>query len=70
MRMYITFGQNHVHHCKNVVLDKDCVVTYECETEEAGRQRAFELFGRQWAFCHTRLQDVQLAFYPRGLFEM
>ena len=70
MRVYITFGQVHVHRVPNATLDKDSVATFECATEAEGRKRAFDLFGDKWHRCITQLEDVHLEYFPRGLIEV
>jgi len=62
---WFTFGQDHVHHHGDVLLDKDIVVKI---TDQDPRLRMFELFGRKWAEEYNREPD--LSYYPRGVIEL
>lgn len=71
MKVYITFGQVHVHRVNNKTFDKDCVAVIDCKNMSEGRQKAFELFGEKWAFCYW-WDDIKdsMHYFPRGLIEV
>lgn len=66
---YITFGQDHMHRVHGKTFDCDCVATIQAETQSAGRERAFELFGPRFCFEYFNEQfDLStMHFFPRGL---
>jgi hypothetical protein len=70
MKIYITFGQNHVHRVNNQTLDCDSVASIEAENESEGRKRAFELFGNKFCTSYKTLESVHLEYYPRGIIEI
>lgn len=67
MKMYISFGQAHIHHFGEVVFDKDCLAEIICKTYEEGRARAFELFGSKFCFSyHWDELEGKFDYFPRG----
>ena len=69
MKIYVTFGQEHIHKINNKVFDKDCVAMIEVDNYAAGREKAFELFGKKFFTTHREEQVTEklLSFYPRGI---
>lgn len=65
MRIYVTFGWGHAHTVGGQTLDKDRVAVIEAKDIEAGRARAFELFGKQ--FFTTYSQQPKMQYFPGGL---
>ena len=64
---YFTFGQSHAHAVNGKTFDKDCVVEIEAEDP---RSVMVEHFGQKWAFEYNRLEDITLAYYPRGVMKL
>lgn len=70
MKTYVTFGYAHIHKIDDMVFGKDCVAVIEAEDMQAGRKKAFELFGPK--FCTTYCEESFningiLHHFPRGL---
>lgn len=72
MKQYVTFGQGHTHRINGVTLDADCVASFTAPDAEAGRARAFELFGRKFCFhyAEAEFRADDLRFYPRGVVDL
>ena len=66
---YITFGEDHVHIINGIIFHKDCVALLEDITTRAGREIAFELFGKKFCFEYPEkhFNKETLKYYPRGL---
>ena len=69
MKIYITFGQVHVHRVNNKTFDRDCVAVIECNSHEHGRELAFEFFDDKFFTSYEDVEDAELHYYPRGLIE-
>lgn len=72
-KIYITFGQIHVHQNKGKFFNKDCVAVISCESEKAGRELAFVYFDDKWHQSYYEEQfsfEEQMPYYPRGLIEV
>ena len=68
MKIYITFGQIHVHSVNGVTFDKDCVAEIEAEDYQKGREIAHSLFKGEFATSYTKEQiEEQLHYFPRGI---
>ncbi len=67
MKIYITFGQIHVHSVNGRTFDKDCVAVINAKSENEGRKLAFEYFGDKWFTSYTDLISCDLKYFPRGL---
>ncbi|MCP4180984.1 MAG: hypothetical protein GY756_24740 [bacterium] len=72
MKVYITFGQIHVHSINGKTLDKDCVAAIECNDYSDGREKAFEYFGGVFHNCYSekKFNDDILSYFPRGVIEI
>ena len=72
MKVYITFGQVHVHSVNGKTFDKDCVAVINAEDEENGREKAFEYFSDKWFTSYTEenWKDSNMHFFPRGFIEV
>ncbi|MCP4087908.1 MAG: hypothetical protein GY804_15160 [Alphaproteobacteria bacterium] len=72
IKTYVTFGQNHSHVINGRTLDKDTVAVITSDSAEDGREKAFELFGRQ--FCMEHPEDFwdssSMKYYPKGYVEV
>lgn len=72
MKVYITFGQVHVHSVNGKTFDKNCVaVINNVENENEGRKKAFEYFNDKWHNSYTEKtwKNSLLEYFPRGLIE-
>jgi len=69
MKVYITFGQVHVHSVNGITFDKDCVALIEAEDEFDGRKKAFEYFGDKWfsSCMEEKINTEFLSYFPRGI---
>lgn len=73
MKTYVTFGQIHVHSVNGKTFDKDCVAVIEAKDAEAGRAKAFEIFGEKFCFTYPEdkfIKDKMMEWFPRGLIEV
>lgn len=73
MKIFITFGQIHVHRVNGKTFDCDCVAVIEAENEEEGRKLAFYYFDNKWCFSYPEEKfdlDEHMPYYPRGLIEV
>jgi len=72
MKIYITFGQVHIHRVNGKVFDKDCIAVIEADDEKSGRNLAFQYFNDQWftSYTENNWKDYQLNYYPRGFIEV
>lgn len=72
MKIYVTFGQGHVHNVNGKTFDKDCVAMLKAENYGEGRRKAFECFNNK--FCTTYDEsDITpgfMCFFPRGIIEV
>ena len=68
MKTYVTFGRSHIHKFNGKIFDSNCVAVIICDSDEDGRKKAFELFGRKWAFEYheDRFDESWMEYYPRG----
>jgi len=68
MKIYVTFGQVHVHRYDGNTFDKDCVGVIEAPSNEEARDLAFYIF--KGKFCTTYDQkewdEDRMKLYPRG----
>ncbi len=68
-KMFVTFGQVHLHRFNNKTFDKDCVAVIECDSYDQGRLKAQELFGMKFCFTYYDTEWAEadnLHYYPRG----
>ena len=72
MKTYVTFGSNHTHRINGKTIDCNCVAVIESTDAEAGRARAFELFGRKWSMEYPEqfFNMDSMKYYPRGFIEV
>lgn len=71
MKIYISFGQGHVHRVNGSTFDCDCLAEIECDSHSDGRRKAYSAFRNK--FCTSYLeQDLPniLKFYPRGVIKL
>ncbi len=69
MKLYVTFGQVHVHSVNGKTFDKDCIAVIDCKDEADGRDKAFDFFDGKFCFAYPedRWKQDNLEYYPRGL---
>lgn len=72
MKIYITFGQVHIHSVNGKIFNKDSIAVIEAESESAGRARAFEMFGPKWhqSIPETDWKAEYIKYFPRGFIEV
>lgn len=71
MKLYVTFGQCHVHETDGKCFDKDCIAVIECRDYAEGRNLAFEYFGGEFFTTYTREHILPaMQYYPRGFIEV
>ena len=69
MKIYITFGQEHVHHVFGITYNKSNVAVIECDDYAHGRRLAEEYFGLQFgtSYREEEITEEFLSFFPDGL---
>ena len=70
MKIYVTFGQVHVHRYDGNTFDKDCVGAIEAPSYEEGRDKLFEIFKGIFCFTYDEKEFEKLDcmdYYPRGI---
>lgn len=71
MKIFVSFGQGHIHKINGNVIDKDCIVVFDVSSYEEGREKAFEYFGGKFCTTYTQEQiDNYISFFPRGFIEL
>ena len=72
MKTYVTFGQVHAHSVNGKTFDRDCVAVIECDSEDHGRDLAFEFFGPKFCFewPEDKFDMKDMEYYSRGLIEV
>jgi hypothetical protein len=67
-KLFVTFGQVHVHKLGNVVYDKDCVAVIQADTYEEADTLAFALWnGKFHQHCpEDRWDESKMKYFPRG----
>ncbi len=68
MKIYITFGQIHIHKINHKTFDKDSVAVLDCKDHAQGREIAFNLFGDKFFTTYTDEPDIK--YFPRGIIEV
>ena len=71
-KLYVTFGENHVHFINKKQLDKNCIGVFKCNTIEEGYVQINELFGNGFnmAFQEAAFFGGDLKHFPDGLKEI
>jgi len=69
MKIYITFGQIHVHRVNCKTFDRNCVAVINCKDEKDGRAKAFEYFGPKFhnSYYEDQFKPEIMEYFPRGL---
>lgn len=71
MKIFITFGQAHIHRIGNNIFDKDTVACIRCEDRSDGREKAFELFGDKFFTDYSEKEILEnLCFFPKGIIDI
>lgn len=73
MKVYVTFGQVHIHRVNGKVFDKDCVAVVEGEDYAEARQKVLNYFGVKFSFDYPEqhwVEEDQLKWFPRGYIEV
>ena len=68
MKIYITFGQIHVHRYNNITLDRDCVAMMESPDEESVRRFLFDRFDNKYSTTYPHVPEMK--YYPRGIVDI
>ena len=68
MKCYVTFGQVHNHNVNGKAFDKDTVAIIKGGSYDACREKAFEVFGREFCFItpENRWSTDKMRYYPKG----
>lgn len=53
MKQYVTFGTGHRHEVGGKILNSKTIAVLEAADGDAGRAKAFEMFGEQFCFHYT-----------------
>jgi len=69
-KFYFTFGQVHKHVVGDKIFDKDCVCEIEAEDWHEARAIAFKVFDSVFCFQYSRIEDVTIMYYPRGIIKL
>ena len=71
-KVYITFGQEHVHSYNGKTFDKDCVGIVYGRDYSAARHLAFGIFSGVFAtsYSEDEWKKVDMALFPRGFIEV
>jgi hypothetical protein len=70
MKIFITFGQCHIHKINDIIIDKDCVVAIEAKDHSEGRDKAFELFGGDFFTTREKIDSEFMKYFPRGVIDI
>lgn len=71
MKIYISFGQEHVHRVNGTTFDCDCLCEIECIDHGEGREKAFEAFGPKFFTSYNEDQLGRiLPYFPNGIKEL
>ena len=67
MKLYISFGQGHVHTINGLTFDKDCIAVIEGEDYQECRSKAFKYFGGKFCLSYSE-EDLlgKMHYFPRG----
>jgi len=68
MKVYITFGQIHVHSVAGKTLDKDCVAEIEALDLSEGHAKAMDWFDAKFHHCTELPPDM--SYFPRGIIKI
>ncbi len=66
MKVYISFGQVHVHRVDGATFDCDSICSIECDSIQHGREIAMKVFDGKFMTNYTR-DKLQMKFFPRGI---
>jgi|TARA_R110000787_G_scaffold62331_2_gene141037 hypothetical protein len=68
MKIYITFGFDHIHLVNEKILDKDTVAEIDCVDYKEGRKKAFKYFENRFATSYTKEHiDKLMHWFPNGI---
>lgn len=68
MKIYISFGQIHVHSINGKTFDKNCLAAIECQSRKDGLDKAFEYFRDKFSNYYSEEEaKSSLEYYPRGI---
>lgn len=67
-KLYVTFGQSHVHNHNGKTFDKDCVAVIHAPTVEEADALAFEWWGGKFhQHVPEKYFDMRaMKYFPRG----
>lgn len=67
-KLYISFGQTHVHRVDGKTFDRNCLCLVEGEDYTDCRKQAFDAFSGRFAFDYKENQlDYILHHFPRDI---
>ena len=69
MKLFITFGQDHIHEVNGRTFDCNCVAEIECINYANGRSKAFEFFGPKFytSYIEIDLTHEFMSHFRRGV---
>ena len=68
MKIYISFGQSHVHRVNGKTFDKDVLCEIECSDYATGRGLAWNAFGDKFGTSYSEEQLPKIIHhFPRGV---
>jgi len=71
MKIYVTFGFQHIHKINGKIFDRNCVGVIDRPNYEEGRKAITDIFDN--VFCTTYTEEhimKNLHYYPRGIIEI
>ena len=72
MKIYITFGQDHIHKVNGITFDRNSVAEIGCKDYGQGREIAFELFGDKFftSYNEEKITPELMSHFPRGIIKV
>lgn len=68
MKIYVSFGQIHVHSVNGKTFDKNVLAEISCSSMEEGRDKAFEYFGDKFGTTYDEKSALSnLHYFPNGI---
>lgn len=70
-KMYITFGQAHLHSIGSLVFDKDCVALVHGHDVADCYRQVHHYFGKTYCFSHhDEMPKGAMEYFPNGIVEV
>ena len=72
MKIYVTFGQFHIHYINNIVINKNCVVVLNAKNHKDGRKKTFDLFDKFFftTYLESDIDSKFLSHFHKGLINL